>query len=798
MNIRQNTFRLFCCSLAFLLWSCVPGFAQEDDSQSILVKATLGPDNRLQIEVPSDTDHYYVLYYRPEDGADKIPVSMYMGEEGRTVLAESLGIGSSRGTYRIQPFLIGQPDDIDGDGRSDVMELADETGRHAPLNPAPPIDFVNGVTAIQDRQMFQGLSYQGPEVSRDVHLKDLEFVKFYILESESGNPQAYFMNTETHRAHFRFADAIGIESGRGPGRQRPVGGTAGGTSPAAGSGNQGGTNPGAGNPVRGGGFNVPGQMRGEIIYQPYLSAPGAESGIYRFEFEPNDSYSFEDVQMAHELLAANMRVLRNNLAYYPMENAALPLYYKEQDLYDASRIPILLAEDIYADVNFLPLNVAEGYGLLRVLALNERPLPRDIAIYEALPNEMPGVGGIVTTVPQTPLSHVNLRAIQEGVPNAYLKQALQNERISALIGRYVHFRVGEDGYEFREVSREEVDAHYADRRPATTQYPQRDLSVTTFRALADIGFAESNAFGVKAANLATLRTFEFADGVIPDGFGLPFYFYDEFMKYNGLYTHLEEMLAGTEFKTDTEQRIQDLTDLRTSIQEASMPDWMMTDLAALQAAFPEGTSIRSRSSTNNEDLPGFSGAGLYDSFTHHPDEGHLGKSIKQVFASLWNFRAFEEREFFRIDHFSAAMGVLLHPNFSEEQANGVAVSFDPLYRTEGTYYLNTQIGEDLVTNPEALSIPEEILLNAQDSSLHSVIRRSNLVEGEDLLLSDQQLQELGSRLGTIHSRFKELYGISLQEEFAMEIEFKITAEGNLAIKQARPWVFQSENKEQDQ
>lgn len=45
--------------------------------------------------------------------------------------------------------------------------------------------------------------------------------------------------------------------------------------------------------------------------------------------------------------------------------------------------------------------------------------------------------------------------------------------------------------------------------------------------------------------------------------------------------------------------------------------------------------------------------------------------FKQVFASTWNFRAFHERSFYRIDHLSTAMGVLCHLNFTEEKVNGV-------------------------------------------------------------------------------------------------------------------------------
>ena len=214
----------------------------------------------------------------------------------------------------------------------------------------------------------------------------------------------------------------------------------------------------------------------------------------------------------------------------------------------------------------------------------------------------------------------------------------------------------------------------------------------------------------------------------------------------------------------------------------------MDALSDLQSEFSEGTSLRCRSSTNNEDLPGFSGAGLYDSFTHHSDEGHLSKSIKQVFASLWNYRAFEARDFYRIDHIATAMGVLVHPNFESELANGVAVSDDVVYQTTGNYYLNTQVGEDLVTNPEEQSVPEEILLDWWDSNNYRVVTSSNRTSDNKRILTREYLRQLSFYLGTVHNKFSQLYRpISRTKVFAMEVEFKITSDGKLLIKQARPW-----------
>ena len=201
--------------------------------------------------------------------------------------------------------------------------------------------------------------------------------------------------------------------------------------------------------------------------------------------------------------------------------------------------------------------------------------------------------------------------------------------------------------------------------------------------------------------------------------------------------------------------------------------------------------IRCRSSTNNEDLEGFNGAGLYDSFTHRADEGDLVKTVKQVWASLWNLRAFDEREFHRIDHLSAAMGVLVHPNFDDEVANGVAVTKNPFDPNWDGFYINVQVGESLVTNPDPNATPDELLVSAIGPNGEyetQYIRRSTLTTGGESVMTAEQIAGLTSAMETIQRRFKVIYGAQRNPAFAMDIEFKIDAAGKLVVKQARPWV----------
>ena len=159
-----------------------------------------------------------------------------------------------------------------------------------------------------------------------------------------------------------------------------------------------------------------GRLLGELVYHPDVLAPNGYLGVYVYSFGPNRVPSFGTVALAHELLAASLPLLDNNLAYRPIWPRQREQYDLERTRYDDSRVNVLLEEDILRDVDFIPFNREEGYGFLRVMSLEERPNPRDVVIYEALPNELPRVAGIITTVPQTPLAHVNLRAVQDGRP----------------------------------------------------------------------------------------------------------------------------------------------------------------------------------------------------------------------------------------------------------------------------------------------------------------------------------------------------------------------------------------------
>ena len=530
----------------------------------------------VPIVVTSTTDDYFVLYANV--GGNDIPVQVKRGESGTTTLEENIE-ALPASDYRVEKYAVADPADVDRDCLDD---LADPS----PLNHSHrlELDPEDGAMMIANHARFEELANAG-------------VVKFVLVEVASSMPEIYFQNTVKYFTvkyfrHTPFAALLRIDGGKT--------------------------------------IWVP----AEIKYDSNILLNGNE-GVYYYTL--NHEYTSSQIERIHTLLAANLPVVDHNLAYSPWWLYGLPSDWVHVE---NPRVPVVDDGIIFRDVSFSALNAGEGYGRLQVLEPDDRPNPRDIVLYETLPFELSRVAGIISTQPQTPLSHVNLRAKQDQIPNAFIRDALDNAEISSLVGQYVYYRVTENAFELREATKAEVDAHYEASRPTATQTPVRDLSVTEITALSDIGFDDWEAFGVKAANVAVLGTLDFPDGTVPDGFAVPFYFYDEFMKANDLYSKVSTMLADSTFQTDYDTQQAELKELRDAIKEATTPDWIITALEEMHGAQFAGRSLRHRSSTNNEDLPGFSGAGLYDSKTQDPEETEedgIDKSIKGVWASLWNF-----------------------------------------------------------------------------------------------------------------------------------------------------------------
>jgi hypothetical protein len=511
------------------------------------------------------------------------------------------------------------------------------------------------------------------------------------------------------------------------------------------------------------------------------------------EFWPSDQVGYRFVQMAYDLISRSLPWINNRLAYHAASEPQRLLQRQEAAEYTAAgglKLHTVSTEQLFGQVRYKLLNPGVSYGRLILQDGSQHASARDIVIFRTLPNDISHLAGIITEVPQTPLSHVNLKAKQNNTPNIYLKAAAAERSVQELLGKWVRFEARGDGYSLTEVTQAEAEAYLDSIRPRTAQIPVRDLTQTTIRQLSQLGFSNARAYGAKTANLAELRKISFsASTTIPNGSGIPFYFYDQFMRHNGFYGTVSAMMQDPNFLESAEGKDQMLETLRFQIRHGAMPTTLATQITNLQNSFPAGTKLRCRSSTNNEDLVGYSGAGLYDSYTHHPEEGNLAKSIRQVWAGLWTLRAFEEREFYRVDHLTTAMGVLVHPNYDDERINGVGVTKNLVDPNWSGYYVNAQLGENLVTNPSPGDTPEEFLIAQLLGPTTWTIQYtsfSNLVPEGTQLLTRTQAENLANQMTRIHNHFSPLYGYPAG--FAMELEWKISATGSLVIKQARPWV----------
>jgi hypothetical protein len=454
---------------------------------------------------------------------------------------------------------------------------------------------------------------------------------------------------------------------------------------------------------------------------------------------------------------------------------------------------------VFQGQRYQPLARGVGYGTLRFRRLAElggRPVgPTDLVVLDRVPNDIALVSGIITEEFQTPLSHINILSKNRGTPNMALHGAFDDPDLRALDGQLVRLEVGPQDFAARLADPAEAAAYWESLRPSEALVPSVAATTAVVLDAATLGIRDGDKVGVKAANMAELGHVT-AGGeaiAIPEApLALPFRFYEDHLAASGADQLIAALLPVAESLSPDELERR-LFAIRWTIFRAPLDATERdTIVAALAGRWPVGTRLRFRSSTNVEDLADFSGAGLYTSAgAGLGDDDQVEAAIKVVWASAWNLQAFVERGFYRVDHSRVRMGVLIHPGFPDELANGVAVTINEFASNRPAYYINSQVGEVSVTNPTGQATPEQILYYTwYEEPEYEVITRSSLLVGRsdwpagEAVMTEAELDRLASYLEAIHLHFKQqLRGGA---DFAMDVEFKLAPGRQIVVKQARP------------
>ncbi|MDQ8144074.1 PEP/pyruvate-binding domain-containing protein [Chryseobacterium sp. CFS15] len=460
------------------------------------------------------------------------------------------------------------------------------------------------------------------------------------------------------------------------------------------------------------------------------------------------------------------------------------------------KIPTVFSDFIFKRITEQSIENTSSIGILKKYDLRKKedfnPKADEIIIINTTPEFIPTVRGIIITELQTPLSHLVLLAKNRNIPVYVDTKVWEKQSVNNLLGKKVELITKENSYLLK-ASQKPIPVKKAVKEIIL----KRDLSVTDLVDLETVTPLNIvNSIGSKATNLGLLKQIqkEIKSYKTPEyAFAIPFYYFDQHIKDNHFQDKINALYAIP--KDSVKLLEKELKAFRKTVKNSKVNPELLKKIEEKLNAQNDFKNFRFRSSTNAEDMEGFNGAGLYDSKTAiiGDTEKTVEKAILEVWSSFWNFRAFQERDLFGINHESCAMGVLVHRSFPDEKANGVLVTRN-LYRDRyAGITVNVQLGEESVVKPEPGVTCDEFYchnFNGFGSFVVDYRSTSSLNNGKPIL-TETEIKKLFDISPVLERKLYLLWQKRkmAKRSYPLDIEFKYLGdEKQLYIKQARAYM----------
>lgn len=508
---------------------------------------------------------------------------------------------------------------------------------------------------------------------------------------------------------------------------------------------------------------------------------------YIMDLSPADLIQLKDIETLHSKIA--------NEVYFK-DFALLLNTSRLLDMKDGFSIPTITPEEIYKNQKFQALSTNSCYGYLRLVTLKDLKTKtynrNDIIVLEQTPNIIPLVAGVIASEFQTPLSHLSILGKNRRIPIMAYKDAFNYVKFTQYKDSYIKLTIRENDYY---IQRSDTSNTNKNRRNTSINI-KKDLSVDTLVTFDVLKKVNSKSIGNKARNFAVLKTLsESLDFKVPENsFAIPFYFYERHLETSKAGILIEQLLEDMKTMGGEIDMNKRLKDIRKAIKQTTIDKQLIKTINQKLKNRNGYTRFRFRSSTNAEDMDGFSGAGLYTSKTAIIGDSTktVEKAIQKVWASLWNIQAFNEREYFNINQKKVAMGILVHRSFPNEIANGVAITKNIYRESNLGMIINIQLGNESVVEPSNGVICDQVICYESTSNkiytekdIVEIISKSSLNNNE-LIMTDEEIIHLCKQLDIIKKYYFKDSDEFDYNKFGLDVEFKLDTENRtLYIKQVR-------------